>query len=654
MKNQRPSILGPDGQPIQNQVRSLQVRRRESLRAKYDAAQTTINNQNHWANSDNLDPHSANSLEVRRKLRARSRYEIMENNPYLKGTLLTIANDFTGSGPKLQVTDRRISTERRRLIERRWMAWSHVVKLRRMVWRARMAKVTDGETFFRAYTNLRQRDPVKLSFQILETDMVSSEDMTSGLRKSEDGFLEVDGVKFDNFENPVAYHVLNYHPGGSVFFRWAPQMIGGNWVPQDLMIHWFRQDRGWLRGVPEITPSLPLCAILRRYTMAVLRQKEFAADFTGILETEGPPDPRVWTDGQGNLLEDDPFDIFPVEMGMFTTMPWGYRMKQLEGVPDGVQFDEFVGSMLREITRPLLAPYNIASGSSKDSNMASGVLDAAIYKGGQHGERLDMESEVLDRMFHLWWSEGIRVPEYFDQSTLAEADFLQANPSLREDPPEHRWRWDPIGIEHTDPAKVAQALAIAWDKGFITDRDIQETRYNRDVEDWREDMRDQMAFRQEMGSSPSQDTPEDDQEDPEDLEDNQDEEDTQDDSVDAWSPGEEIEAAEGIDFSVSSAMKEEARRGLAWRKEFNRGGTNVGARRATQIINDGRLSADTWRRVKAYFDRHQSDKSGEGWSSGPGYPSAGRIAWALWGGDPGWSRARKIVRQLESREESRK
>jgi hypothetical protein len=34
--------------------------------------------------------------------------------------------------------------------------------------------------------------------------------------------------------------------------------------------------------------------------------------------------------------------------------------------------------------------------------------------------------------------------------------------------------------------------------------------------------------------------------------------------------------------------------------------------------------------MKAYFDRHEIDKQGKGYSPGEdGFPSAGRIAWAL-------------------------
>jgi hypothetical protein len=56
--------------------------------------------------------------------------------------------------------------------------------------------------------------------------------------------------------------------------------------------------------------------------------------------------------------------------------------------------------------------------------------------------------------------------------------------------------------------------------------------------------------------------------------------------------------------------------------------------------------------MTSYFARHEVDKQGEGWSPGEdGFPSAGRIAWALWGGDAGRTWAEKIKRSMESRDE---
>ena len=102
-----------------------------------------------------------------------------------------------------------------------------------------------------------------------------------------------------------------------------------------------------------------------------------------------------------------------------------------------------------------------------------------------------------------------------------------------------------------------------------------------------------------------------------------------------------------VDLQPTEAMAEEAQRGLDWREEYGRGGTEVGVARARDISNRKNLSPETIGRMVSYFARHEIDKQAEGFSPGEeGYPSAGRIAWALWGGDPGQSWANAKSEQL--------
>ena len=94
----------------------------------------------------------------------------------------------------------------------------------------------------------------------------------------------------------------------------------------------------------------------------------------------------------------------------------------------------------------------------------------------------------------------------------------------------------------------------------------------------------------------------------------------------------------------TDGMKEEARKGLEWRKEFGRGGTLVGVARARDIVNGSNLPLQTVKRMYSFFSRHEVDKKAQGFRPGEdGFPSAGRIAWALWGGDAGFSWSKKIV-----------
>ena len=109
-----------------------------------------------------------------------------------------------------------------------------------------------------------------------------------------------------------------------------------------------------------------------------------------------------------------------------------------------------------------------------------------------------------------------------------------------------------------------------------------------------------------------------------------------------------IKAESDIDTVPTDGMVTEAKRGIEWRKEFGRGGTRIGATRASQIVAKERLSPRTVRRMNSFFARHEVDKRADGFRPGEkGYPSNGRIAWSLWGGDAGQSWSKKKSAQLD-------
>ena len=110
-----------------------------------------------------------------------------------------------------------------------------------------------------------------------------------------------------------------------------------------------------------------------------------------------------------------------------------------------------------------------------------------------------------------------------------------------------------------------------------------------------------------------------------------------------------------LDFTIPKGAKEEARRGLDWVKEFNRGGTSVGRNSARYILNNQTAGSEKVRHIAKYFPRHEVDKRAEGWRPGEdGYPSNGRIAWALWGGEAGKTWSQKLVRGMNARDKEEK
>jgi HK97 family phage portal protein len=104
-------------------------------------------------------------------------------------------------------------------------------------------------------------------------------------------------------------------------------------------------------------------------------------------------------------------------------------------------------------------------------------------------------------------------------------------------------------------------------------------------------------------------------------------------------------------FVPNDGMVEAARRALAWKEEGRAGGTRVGLARANQIVNGEKLSEDTILRMYSFFSRHEVDKEAEGFSAGEdGYPSAGRVAWDLWGGDAGYAWSTRLRNKIQGEE----
>ena len=120
----------------------------------------------------------------------------------------------------------------------------------------------------------------------------------------------------------------------------------------------------------------------------------------------------------------------------------------------------------------------------------------------------------------------------------------------------------------------------------------------------------------------------------------------------------EDKAIADVDLEPTEEMAALAERGLRLREEYGRGGTEVGVARARDIKNRSNLSPETVGRMANFFGRHRVDLDAP--AADPGhedYPSAGVIAWLLWGGDPadpdgaGAAWAERKMDELERAEE---
>ena len=439
------------------------MRATRSLRARYDAAGVNDDNRRHWAGADSLSVNAANSPEVRRVLRNRSRYEVA-NNSYARGIVLTLANDSIGTGPRLQLLTEDSDANRR--IEREFAAWSKTINLAEKLRTMRMARAQDGEAFAVLTSNQRLPTAIQLDLRLIEADQVCTPDLAVLTSSG------VDGIVFDDAGNPIEYHVLKSHPGESVRVTRDYDRL-----PAEGMIHWFRVDRpGQARGIPDIMPALPLFAQLRRFTLAVLAAAETAADFAGILYTDAPPN------GEADSAE--PFEPIELEQRALLTMPGGWKMSQLEAEQPSTTYAEFKHEILNEIARCLNMPFNVAAGNSSGYNYASGRLDHQTYFKSLRVEQAQIECVILDRILTAWFDEAVLIPGFLPLRLPPIAQWT------------HQWFWD--GHEHVDPAKEANAQATRLTNHTTT----LAHEYARQGRDWEEALRQrakEMLLMKELG-----------------------------------------------------------------------------------------------------------------------------------------------------------
>ena len=442
------------------------------VRGRYDAAVSTDNNRRHWANADALSADAAANPDVRRTLRNRARYEIA-NNSYARGIVLTLANDVVGTGPRLQMLT--ANDQVNRAVEREFDSWARGINLAEKLRTVRMARAQDGEAFAVLVNNPVLNHPVTLDLRLIEADQVSSP--TLSLLDSN----EVDGIRLDEYGNPESYYVLREHPGSSTWH------FADNYqtIPASHMIHAFRQDRpGQHRGIPEITPALPLFAQLRRFTLAVLAAAEAAADFAGILYTDAP------ANGEADSVE--PMDLIELERNMLLTMPGGWKMSQIEPMQPATTYAEFKKEILNEIARCLNMPFNIAAGNSSGYNYASGRLDHQTYFKSIRVDQAHTGAVVLDRILEAWMREAILVSDLLPLPVRTMAELP------------HQWFWD--GTEHVDPAKEARAQQMRLKNNTTT----LAHEYARQGKDWESELRQlarEKALMKDLGLSEAAATP---------------------------------------------------------------------------------------------------------------------------------------------------
>lgn len=380
----RPALAEQFVNRIQDRAKNLR-----SIDAKYDAAGSSDEFKNYWAQADQLDADSANSFTVRQYLVRRSRYDIA-NNGYSDGIASTYATDLIGRGPSLRMQTG--SEGFNRMVENAWWEWCKTISFRRKLWCIAHAKHQDGEGFGVLRRNASAKNRVRLDWVLHETEQCQ----TPYLPYGEPG--RIDGIWFDEFGNPTFYDFLKYHPGNNQAGYQNVVSVPEK-VPTKFVTHWFKMRRpGQHRGIPECTSTLNLGASARRWREATVAAAENIADFSLFIQTTFEPD---------EMDSVSPLSTLDIQKRMMTALPAGYGAFQPKAEQPTAGHAEFSKSLINEQARPKSMPYNKAACDSSSYNYASGRLDHQTYYGQLDVDRADCEDCVLEPMFAVWFEAAV-------------------------------------------------------------------------------------------------------------------------------------------------------------------------------------------------------------------------------------------------------
>lgn len=352
------------------------------IQASYDSARTSDEFKNYWANADRLDADSANSREVRHTLISRSRYEVA-NNAFSDGIAQTITNDLIGQGPTLRMQTS--SAGFNKMVELQWHLWTQATNFQSKLWCMAHAKHVDGEGFGVLRRNPRINHAIKLDLVLHEAEQCQ----TPNLGFSEPGYI--DGIRFDQFGNPIWYDFLKEHPGAVARTVFEPEP---EHVPAQYVLHWFRMRRpGQHRGVPEMASSLSCGAAARRWRESTLSAAERAALLHLMMKTQMTPD-------EADAVA--PFTSMELEKGLMNFLPMGWEMQQADAKFPSANHEQFHKTLINEMGRSVNMPRNKAAADSSDYNYASGRLDHGTYYDSLDVQRGECGAKVLSKAFNAW------------------------------------------------------------------------------------------------------------------------------------------------------------------------------------------------------------------------------------------------------------
>ena len=398
-----------------------------------------------------------------RIVRARSR-DLWMNNPYAKKFVKMCSLNMVGpKGVKMQpkvLTDRPVidkktgepieimDSQANSKIHEGWKKWGKrgncdVTGRLSFVDCERLFAETlarDGEVLIREIINF----PNEFGYALQFIDIDCLDEQLN--RVEPNGNIIKMGVEQDSWNRPVAYWILERHPGELMPAR--PIQKRWDRIPAEEIIHAYLPDRvNQSRGMPWMHAIIGNLNQLGGLEEAELVASRMAAAQMGFIQTEEGDYPGNSKDSKGNpQIEAEP--------GTFPVLPEGWKMQMFNPTHPNGNFQNFAKHMLRSVASGMLVSYNSLATDLEGVNYSSiraGVLE-------------ERDCWMMLQKFMIEALHERIFPNWLKMSLLKQIVHLPLSKFDRF----NSVKWQPRTWQWVDPLKDVAARVEALNAGMAT------------------------------------------------------------------------------------------------------------------------------------------------------------------------------------------
>lgn len=385
-------------------------------------------------------------------LRNRSR-DLAINNDHMKNFLRKLKINVVGPNginfqSKARVRNGDLDKGANQKIEESWHKWTKkenasvcsTLSLRDCLNTIIESTARDGEIIVRKVRGYDNK--FRFALQLIEADYLD-EKLNQNLPN---GNVIRLGIEKNRFGKPVAYHLLEKHPGDH------QSNIGQKYIriPAEEIIHIFMKERPTQsRGAPWAHTAILRLRMLGAYEEASLVAARVGASKMGFIKPslEGSGYQGDDTDIYGNQITE-------VEPGLIELLPPGADFTSFDpGQPSG-EFQFFQKAMLRGIASGLGCSYNSLANDLEGvnfSSLRSGLLEE---RDSWKAMQTWFIENFLDELFPTWLEMAIL-------SGNLDLDYSDIDRLIAPKWQGRRWEW-------VDPEKDINARVIANQNGLTT------------------------------------------------------------------------------------------------------------------------------------------------------------------------------------------